>query len=258
MNIAVCVKQVPEEIRVNIKTGTLIREAGKGLINPCDKNAVELAVTLKELHGGKITLVSMGPRDVENILLHGLAMGADRAFLISDGAFVGSDTLATALALAKAIEKAGDFQLVLCGNETIDSGTRHVGPQIAQYLGIPQVTCVVEVDVIDGKISAKRRLDNEYERVEAAMPCLMTVLKDINEPRIPTYLDIYEAAKKESGLWGLADLGLRADQVGILGSPTRIADVFVPEAKRQCRMLEGRMSEVADNLVEFLRNDGLL
>ena len=196
MNIVVCVKQVPEEIRINKKTGALIREGIKGIMNPCDKNALELAVTLKEKHGGKVTIVSMGPQDVESTLTHGLAMGADQAVLLCDRRFAGADSLVTSFVLSEAIKKLGDFQLVLCGRETADSGTQHVGPQIAHYLKIPQITYVIDLTVNNGKLRAKRQIKDEYETVETGLPALVTVLKGINEPRMPTYLDIYETAKK--------------------------------------------------------------
>ena len=257
MNIVVCVKQVPEEIRINKKTGALIREGIKGIMNPCDKNSLELAVTLKEKHGGKITLVSMGPQDVESTLTHGLAMGADQAVLLCDRRFAGADTLVTSFILAKAIEKLGDFQLVLCGRETADSGTQHVGPQVAHYLKIPQITCVIDLKCftpVDGNLRAKRQLKDEYETVETGLPTLATVLKGINEPRMPTYLDIYEAAKKDTHKWCMEDLGLREELV----SPTRIINVFTPETKRKCKMLKGSVEEMSRGLVQELKNKELL
>jgi electron transfer flavoprotein beta subunit len=254
MNIVVCVKQAPEEIRINKKTGALIREGIKGIMNPCDKNALELAVTLKEKHGGKVTLFSMGPQDVESTLTHGLAMGADQAVLLCDRRFAGADTLVTSFVLAEAIKKLGDFQLVLCGRETADSGTQHVGPQVAHYLKIPQITYVIDLTVNNGKLRAKRQLKDEYETVEAGLPVLITVLKGINEPRMPTYLDIYEAAKKDTHKWCMEDLGLREE----LASPTKIIIVFTPEAKRSCKMFKGSVEEVSHSLVQELRSKELL
>ncbi|MDI6776499.1 MAG: electron transfer flavoprotein subunit beta/FixA family protein [Syntrophales bacterium] len=254
MNIVVCVKQVPEEIRINKKTGDLIREGIKGIMNPCDKNALELAVTLKEKHGGKVTLVSMGPQDVESTLTHGLAMGADQAVLLCDRRFAGADTLVTSFVLSEAIKKLGAFQLVLCGRETADSGTQHVGPQVAHYLKIPQITYVIDLTVNNGNLRAKRQLKDEYETVEAGLPALVTVLKGINEPRMPTYLDIYEAAKKDTHKWCMEDLGLREELV----SPTKIINVFTPEAKRKCKMLKGSVEEVSHSLVQELKSKELV
>ena len=254
MNIVVCVKQAPEEIRINKKTGALIREGIKGIMNPCDKNALELALTLKEKHGGKVTLVSMGPQDVESTLTYGLAMGADRAVLLCDRRFAGADTLVTSFVLAEAIKKLGDFQLALCGRETADSGTQHVGPQVAHYLGVPQITYVIDLTVNNGNLRAKRQLKDEYETVEAGLPALVTVLKGINEPRMPTYLDIYEASGKDTHKWCMEDLGLREELV----SPTKIINVFTPEAKRSCKMLKGSVEEVSHSLVQELRSKELV
>ena len=253
MNIAVCVKEIPEEIRVNKKTYTLIREGMKGVINPCDKNAIELSVTLTEKHGGKITLISMGPQNVEKTLIHGLAMGADQAVLICDRAFAGADTLATAFTLATAVKKLGHFQLVLCGKASADSGTQHIGPQIASFLGITQITYAVDLVVENNKVRVKRQLRDEYETVEVEFPVLVTVVKGMNEPRIPTYLDIYEASKKSIFRWCLDDLGLKEDQVGLAGSPTKISNIFIPETIRQCKMLKGSLEEICNYLVRTLK-----
>jgi electron transfer flavoprotein beta subunit len=253
MNIAVCVKEIPEEIRVNKKTYTLIREGIKGIINPCDKNAIELAVRLKEKHGGKITLISMGPQNVEKTLIHCLAMGADQAVLICDRAFAGADTLTTAFTLATAIKKLGHFQLVLCGKASADSGTQHIGPQIANFLGITQVTYAVGLAVENNKIRVKRQLRDEYETVEVEFPALVTVVKGMNEPRIPTYLDIYEASKKDILRWGNDDLGLKKDQVGLTGSVTNISNIFTHETLRQCKMLKGSLEEICNDLVQILK-----
>ena len=258
MNTIVCVKQVPEEIRINKSRGTLIRDGIKGVINPCDKNAIELAVALKEKHGGKVTLVSMGPKDVESTLTHGLAMGADEAVLMCDRTLAGADTLATALALATAIKKLGDFQLVLCGKETSDSGTQHVGPQLACFLGINQVTYVVNIVIEGDRARARRQLKDEYETVELGLPLLATVIKGINEPRMPTYMDIYEASSKETHNWCIDDLGLKEDQIGLKGSPTKIADVFAPEARRRCKMLRGSAEDMSNTLVEDLKSKDLV
>ena len=253
MNIIVCVKQIPQEIRINKTKGTLIRDGIKGVINPCDKNALELAVSLKEKHGGKVTLVSMGPQDVETTLTHGLAMGAD-----CDRVCAGADTLATAFALATAIKKLDDVQLVLCGKETADSGTQHVGPQIAHYLGIPQITYIIDLVLDSGKMRAKRQLKDEYETVEARLPALVTVVKGINEPRMPTYLQIYEASKKDIHKWCAEDLSLKEDEVGVQGSPTRIINVFAPEAKRECKMLRGSVEDISSRLINDLKSKELV
>lgn len=258
MDIVVCIKQVPEEIVINKKTGTLIRDNVKATINSCDKNAIELAVSLKEKHTARITLVSMGPSDVEKTLTYGLAMGADQAVLLCDKAFAGSDTLATALVLSTAIKKIKYFDLILCGKETSDSGTQQVGPQIAQYLGIPQITSVADLSIKDDNIHATRELKDEFETLTAKLPVLVTVNKGINKPRLPTYIDIYEASDKNISIWSVNDIKVNKGRIGLDGSPTKIGNIFQPEKKRRCLMLKGSTSDVSSNLITYLRNKGLV
>lgn len=258
MNIVVCIKQVPDEIRIDKRTGTLVREGIRGVINACDKHALELAVSLKEQHGGRVTLVTMGPPQAESSLVEGLAMGADRAVLLCHRDFAGADTLATSYALAVAIKKAGEFHLILCGKETSDSGTGHVGPQLAQQLGLPQITGVTKVEVQGDKLRATRMLEDECEVIEAGLPLLVTVLKGINKPRLPTFSDIMEAADKEILRWCAEDLQIEKNRVGLLGSPTKIVNVFSPEAKRRCEMLTGSAEEVAGKLVSRLRDRSVI
>lgn len=258
MDIVVCIKQVPEEIVINKKTGTLIRDNVRATINPCDKNAIELAVSLKEKHNAQITLVSMGPSDAEKTLTYGLAMGADQAVLLCDKAFAGSDTLATALVLSTAIKKIKHFDLILCGKETIDSGTQQVGPQIAHYLKISQVTSVIDLSVKGKKIHATRELRDEFETLEAKLPVLVTVNKGMNKPRLPTYLDIYEASNKDLFIWSANDIKVNKDQIGLNGSPTKIGNLFQPEKKRRCIMLKGSTSDVANSLLDHLRSKELI
>jgi len=181
-------------------------------------------------------------------------MGADQAVLLCDRRFAGADSLVTSFVLSEAIKKLGDFQLVLCGRETADSGTQHVGPQIAHYLKIPQITYVIDLTVNNGKLRAKRQIKDEYETVETGLPALVTVLKGINEPRMPTYLDIYETAKKDTHKWRMEDLGLREELV----SPTKIINVFTPEAKRSCKMIKGSVEEVSHSLIQELRSKELV
>jgi electron transfer flavoprotein beta subunit len=253
MNTVVCIKQIPEEIRINRTTYTLVREGIKGIINACDKNAIELALDLREKHGGMVTLLSMGPQDVENTLMHGLAMGADRAILLCDSRFAGADTLATARSLSNALRKLGDFQLVLCGKESDDSGTQQVGPQIANYLRIDQVTYVVNLIVEGTKVRATRRLRNEYETVEAELPVLATVVKGMNRPRIPTYIEVYEAADKEILRWSGDDIGMKEGEMGLRGSSTRVESISAPDTLRECKMLRGSLQENCERIVSILK-----
>lgn len=259
MNIVVCIKQVPEEIKIDKSRGILVRGGIRGVINACDKHAIELAISLKEQRGGEVTLVTMGPPQAENSLAEGLAMGADRAVLLCDRDFSGGDTLATSYTMAVAIKKVGEFHLILCGKETSDSGTGHVGPQLAQHLGLPQVTGVIKVEeATKDRIRARRMLEDEIEVIEVRTPVLFTVPKGINEPRSPTFSDIMEAADKEFLRWCAEDLQIEKNRIGLLGSPTKITSVFSPEARRTCEMLSGSMEDVTTKLVNRLSDRGVI
>ena len=258
MRIVVCIKQVPEETIVDKQRGILRREGIRGVINPCDKNALELALSLKEKHGGTILLLTMGPPQAESSLIEGLAMGADSAILLSNRAFAGADTLATSFVLATAIRRRGDFDLILCGKETSDSGTGSVGPQLAEYLGIPQITSVAALELIEDKIRARRLMGDEWEVVEVIPPVLSTVMKGINAPRSPTYGDVIAAANKEILRWKASDLEIPEESIGLRGSPTKIVEVFPPQARRQCQMLRGKAGEVAQQMVTLLRDKGVI
>lgn len=258
MEYIVCVKQVPETLKVDAKTGMLAREGIPGVMNPCDRNALEMALCLKEKHGGRVVVLTMGPPQAEDTLREALAMGADEAVLLCDRAFAGADTLATSYALAAAVRKMYGFDLILCGRETADSGTGHVGPQLAEHLKVPQVTDAVELEVVGGKLRAKRTLEGEYELVEADLPVLVTVPKGTNQPRLPSFSDILEASAKPLHRWCASDLAVEAHRIGLDGSPTRILNVFVPEAKRHCQMLTGNPEEVAEKLAAVLEERGLI
>lgn len=255
--IVVCIKQVPEEAIIDKQTGTLRRDV-RGIINPCDKHALELGISMREKHNGKVTVVTMGPPQAESSLIEGLAIGADEAVFLCDKAFAGADTLATAYALATAIRKLGEFDLIICGKDTADSGTGHVGPQIAELLKIPQMTYIAEATLIGRKIKAKRMMGNEWEIVEAKLPTLLTVMKGINNPRSPSYSDILEASNKKIFRWHANELQVEKDKIGVAGSPTKIVNVFVPEAKRECEMLKGSPAEVARKLTKRLKDKGLM
>lgn len=258
MDIVVCVKQVPKEFHVDLQGKRLIREGIKGEINPSDKNAIELALKFRQKHGGKVTLITMGPAQVEDSLLGGLAMGADEAVLLCDQKFADADTLATSYTLAGGIRKLGDFGLIICGNETADSGTGQVGIQIAEHLGLPQITNVTEAELIEGKLRVRRILEDECEIIAANPPVLITVLKGINEPRIPGYADIIGASKKPISRWNACDIGANDSRIGSKGSPIYMIDVFPIEATRQCQMLTGEADEIVAQLVSGLREKGIL
>lgn len=257
MKIVVCVKQVPEstDVKINPENNTLVREGVASVTNAFDEFAIEEGLRTKEKYGGEIHVISMGPPQAIEVLKNALAVGSDKAYLLSDPAFAGADTLATAYTLSKAIEKIGDVDLVICGKQAIDGDTAQVGPGIATRLNIPQLTYVCKVREIDPakkKIVVERMLENGKEVVESSLPALITVVKDINEPRLPSLLGIKKAAKAQIPTWTVKDLPVDENRVGLKGSPTWVVKVFTPEARGGGEMLKGEVAEVVPLLVEKL------
>jgi electron transfer flavoprotein beta subunit len=256
MNIVVAIKQVPEttEVRVDPKTNALIREGIKSVINPFDENALEAALQLKEAVGGKVTVISMGPPQAEEALRHAVAMGADEAILLCDGAFRGSDTLATSYTLAAAVRKIGDVDLVLCGKQAIDGDTGQVGPGLAERLGIPQVTFAINLEIANGKLCARRVLDDFFEVIEVRLPAVVTVVKQINEPRFPNMRNVLKAKRVVITKWGLADLAADPSQTGFDGSPTQVIRVWPPEKRAGGQTLEGEPDEIVEQLAGIIES----
>ncbi len=257
MNIVVCIKQVPDttEVRIDPKTNTLIREGVASIINPFDLYAIEEGVRLKEKFGGKVTVISMGPKQVENALREAISLGADEAVLMSDRAFAGSDTLATSLALSEGIRKTG-FDVIICGKQAIDGDTAQVGPGIAAHLDIPQITYVKKIESInDGKILAERMVEEGYEVVESTLPVLITVVKEINEPRLPSLKGKMKAKKTEIKIITSEDLGIDKTKIGLDGSPTWVMKIFTPPKKEGGKIFEGSTEEVVAKLVSELQDN---
>jgi len=257
VKIVVCIKQVPDttEVKINPDTGTLIREGVESVTNPFDEFAVEEGLLTREKYGGEVHVISMGPPQAIQVLRNALAMGADQTYLLSDKAFAGADTLATAYTLATAIEKIGDVDLVICGKQAIDGDTAQVGPGIATRLRIPQLTYVSKVREVDPekkRITVERMLEDGKEIVECSLPALVTVMKDINEPRLPSLLGIKKASKAEVPTWTVADLNVDSKKVGFDGSPTWVMRVFTPEQRGGGEILEGEIPEVVSQLVDKL------
>lgn len=256
MDILVCVKQVPDtaEIRIDPVTNTLIRAGVPSIVNPFDKNALEAAVQLKEAHGGTVTVISMGPEQAKEALKECISVGADKAVLISDRLFGGSDTYATSYILSTAIKKLGNFDLILCGKQAIDGDTAQVGPAIAEHLGLALLTYAAKIEVKDNKICINRETDEGYEVIEANFPVVCTVVKSINEPRFPTIKSKMSANKAKIEVLTAADLsGINPTKIGLKGSPTRVKKTFVP-AKRDSgvRIKEETGKDSARKLVEML------
>lgn len=240
MNILVCVKQVPDtsEIKIDPQTNTLIRQGVPSIVNPFDKNAVEAALQLKEKHGGKVVVISMGPPQAKDALKECLAMGADEAYLISDRAFGGADALATSYTLTAGIRKLGDFDMIICGKQAIDGDTAQVGPEIAENLGIPQITYVAKVEVNEGVVRAEREHEDGYEVIETTLPVLLTVVKSINEPRFPTVKGTMKANRKEIPVLTVNDVEVDPARLGLKGSPTQVRRVFTPPQRTQGEIIQ--------------------
>jgi electron transfer flavoprotein beta subunit len=261
MNAIVCIKQVPDttDVRIDPKTNTLIREGVASIINPFDMYALEEALRLKERFGGKVTVITMGPPQAEEALREALSMGIDEAIHLSDRAFAGSDTWSTSLVLAKAIDKIKEFDLVICGKQASDGDTAQVGPGIASHLNLPQATYVRKIDNVhldtDPKIMVVERLVEEgYQILEVQLPALLTVVKEINEPRLPSLRGKMRAKKHQIPVWGHKDLNLDQNQIGLKGSPTQVVKIFTPPAKQQGKILEGEPGEVVEELASQIKD----
>ncbi len=261
MKIVVMIKQVPDttEVRLDPKTGTLIREGVPSIINPEDKNALEEALKLKESMGAQVVVISMGPPQAEDALREALAMGADEAILLSDRAFAGADTWATATTLGHALKKIGDFDLVLAGRQAIDGDTAQVGPQLAEYLKVPQVTYVRALSVQNGKVRAKRVTEDETEDIEASLPALLTITKEANTPRYPHAGAIISAYRERTvARWGVKDIDADPETLGLKGSPTQVKRSFSPPPKEPGQIIKGAPAEAAKDLVAILRQKNII
>lgn len=246
MKIIVCLKQVPDtnEVRINQETGTLIRDGVPSIMNPDDKNALEEALKLKEEYDAKVVALSMGPNQAKDVLREALAMGADEGILLSDCAFGGSDTWATATIIAAAIEKIGDYDVVFCGRQAIDGDTAQVGPEIAEFLNIPQVTYVKDLKVKKEKLEVTRFAEFGEYIFETSTPVLLTAIKELNTPRYPTIKGIREAytetSEEKIKVWGFEDIDVDKSQIGLKGSPTNVFKSFVPVKDKTSEIIEGK------------------
>ncbi|MCK4326818.1 electron transfer flavoprotein subunit beta/FixA family protein, partial [bacterium] len=229
------------------------REGIPSIINPFDENAIEEALRLKEKHGGKVTVITMGPPQAEEALRKALAMGADEAILLSDPALIGSDTLATSYALSAAIKKIGQFDLILFGKQAIDGDTAQVGPGVAERLGLPQITYVRKLEIENSKVKAQRTLEDAFEVVETKLPAVFMVTKEMNEPRYSSMRGVLRAKKAQIPVWKATDLDLDKERIGLDGSPTQVIKIFTPEPPGKGELLEGTVPEQVEALVSKLR-----
>jgi len=263
MNIVVCIKQVPDttEVKIDQKTGRLIREGVPSIINPEDKNALEEALRIKEKINSQVTVVTMGPPQAEDALREALAMGADEGILLCDFKFAGSDTWATANALKAGIKQIGKYDLILCGRQAIDGDTAQVGPQLAEALQIPQITYAqkIEIDKINNKkVKVEREMEDGYEIIESSLPVLVTCTHSINHPRYPSLNGIENSFKAEIKKWTAADINAVDSEIGINSSPTKVKKTFSPQAKGQGVILNGSIKEMAHELIEKLKEKEII
>ncbi len=258
MNIIVCIKQVPDttNVRIDPETNTLVRSGVQSIINPFDAYAIEEAVRLKEKFGGLVTIVTMGPPQAEEALREAISLGADEAVLVSDRAFAGSDTWATSYTLSRTIQKIGKFDMIICGKQAIDGDTAQVGPGIAAFLDIPQITFVKKIeDIKDSLMRAERMTEEGYDIIESPLPCLITVVKEINEPRLPSLKGKMRAKKAEIKKLEAKDLDADPDLLGLKGSPTKVVKIFTPPPRKGGQILEGEVKDISGKLVDLLKGE---
>lgn len=252
MKILVCVKQVPDtnEVRIDPVKGTLIRDGVPSILNPDDANALEAALQIKDQNEDvTVSVITMGPPQATYMLRECLAMGADEAYLLSDRAFGGADTCATSTTIAAGIKKVGNVDVIFAGRQAIDGDTAQVGPQVAQRLGLPVVTYVQDIELGDETITVQRQMEDGYEVIEVQTPCLLTCVKELNEPRYMSVGAIVDAYKKEIPMWNHIDVELDPKECGLSASPTQVFRSFTPPQKGKGEMLSGTVSEMAGTLV---------
>ena len=262
MKILVCVKQVPDttEVRIDRETNTLQRQGVSSILNPFDRHALEAALRVKERCGGTVSVLTMGPLQAQEVLKECLALGADEAVLLSDKAFAGADTLATSRTLAAAISKLGPTELIFCGKQAIDGDTAQVGPELAEHLNMAQVTCVSGLEVFpeQQRLIAEREVEDGHEVLELPFPAVLTISKCLNEPRYPSIKGRLRANKTPIPILNLEDLGLRAEETGLQGSPTRVVRIFAPETRKGGEVIQGMAPrQAADLLAIRLKQAGI-
>jgi len=261
MKIIVCIKQVPNttEIKIDPVTNTLKRDGVPSIINPDDKTAIEAALQLKDKCGAEVTVITMGPPQAEKALREALAMGADNAYLLTDRAFAGSDTLATSTIIAAAVKKLG-ADIVFCGRQAIDGDTAQVGPQIAEHLGIPQITyaAAIDYDEAKGALIVKRQFEDRYQTLSVKGQCLVTVLSTMTKPRYMDVWNIVDQDEKEVGKITFADLELNPADIGLGGSPTKVKSTATKQFDKTIETLELSPEDAAKAIVDALTQRHLI
>lgn len=260
MKIAVLIKQVPvsNNVSVDPETHALVRGTSEGMINPADLNAIEEAIKLKEQHGGEVVVFTMGPTDAEKALRDAMAMGCDKSCLITDRAFAGGDTIATAKVIAKSIETYGQFDLILCGALSSDGATGQVGAMVAEYLNIPHVAEIQGVVCrCDEKSSIEvlKKYQGTRVRLKCELPALVTVSFGCNEPRLATLRTKRAAKSKPMEFYTNRELNMAAEDIGLTGSPTIVTDSFAPEHTKKATIIQGNPKEMANKIMELIENE---
>ena len=262
MKIIVCMKQVPDttDVKIDPKTGTLIREGVPSIVNPDDKHAIEESILLRDRYGGSVTVISMGPPQAIDALKEVYAMGVDDTVLLSDRAFAGADTWATSYTLGMGIKALGEYDLIFCGLQAIDGDTAQIGPQLAEFLGIPQITYVKDVKIDDNELLVERALEDGHMTVKVPMPALLTAVKELNRPRYPTMGGIIKAYREhETKVWSALDIGAEPANIGLDGSPTQVKRTFAPEPRGKVEIIQGdTVGEMVSGLVDKLKEKNVV
>ncbi|MBM3211656.1 electron transfer flavoprotein subunit beta/FixA family protein [Candidatus Poribacteria bacterium] len=264
MDIIVPIKQVPEtgNVKIDEEKGTMVREGVESIVNPLDLYAIELALQLKESYGGKITVISMGPLNAEKALREAMAMGCDEGVLISDRAFAGSDTWATSYTLAQTIKKLGHFDMVITGVRATDGDTAQVGPGISAFLDLPLSTYTSSIkEITENTIVVERLLETGYETLKLPLPCLLTVIREIGYPRLPTLRGKQRARSREISIFGPKDIDADSSLIGINGSPVKVVKITRPRVARNGRIIDvgkAGINQAISELIEFLVNKNLV
>jgi len=259
MKIIVPIKQVPEtsRVKINEETGTIIRDGVENIINPLDLYAIEVAIQLRENHGGSITVISIGPPKAETALREAIAMGADQAILITGREFAGSDTWGTAYALSALIETIKPFDLIITGERATDGDTGQVGPGIASFLNLPLSTYTGKIETVNkDHIIVQRLIEEGYERLQLPLPALLTVVKEIAYPRLPTLRGNQKARTIDIPINSGKDIKVKEEELGLTGSPTRVVRIYRPQVTRKGTILQAKdektLAESIDKLISFL------
>lgn len=259
IKIVVCIKQVPgtTEIKIDPETNTLIREGIENIINPFDAYAIEEGVRIRErFNDGEVEVIAltMGPPQSREILKEAISVGVDSAILLSDRAFAGADTWATSTTLAKAINKIEDCRLIILGKQTLDGDTGQVGPELAQRLNIPFIGYASSIlEISKNKMKVKRLMEDRYETFEINLPAAISVVKDINTPRVPSLRGKMKAKSVEIPVWDAKQLEADEDEVGLSGSYTQVVKIFTPKIKHEIKMIEGSPGEQVEQLYKELK-----